>query len=315
MKKLSALLFSLLLILSLAVPASAVGVSINDVTLTDMVGQTGWTFSIMEEGAAAPVEKTVTVYFFPAEGGKISVPNGKEPVIVTYQLVDGIYIPIDSQTVSRTWDIVKEESFTDDMLFSLVADDVQDVFFTFENVASGEPESPAVSTSFTDVAASAWYAEPVAWAVAQGITTGTTDTTFSPNSTCTTAQILTFLWRAKGSPAPAGENPFTDVAENAYYADAAIWAYENGLVTGDTFNGSAPCTRSATVTYLWTLAGKPSTGSAAFTDVAEDAAYAQAVAWAVEEGVTSGTSDTTFSPDATCTRGQIVTFLYRDLAD
>ena len=81
MKKLSALLFSLLLILSLAVPASAVGVSINDVTLTDMVGQTGWTFSIMEEGAAAPVEKTVTVYFFPAEGGKISVPNGKEPVI------------------------------------------------------------------------------------------------------------------------------------------------------------------------------------------------------------------------------------------
>ncbi len=176
-----------------------------------------------------------------------------------------------------------------------------------------EPETPA-APSFTDVAESDYYYAPVQWAVENGVTTGTSDTTFSPASTCTTAQILTFLWRAVGEPAPAGENPFSDVAEDVYFADAAAWAHEQGLVSGETFNGDSPCTRSAVVTYLWKLAEEPEAEAAAFTDVAADADYAQAVAWAVSEGVTTGTSETTFSPDATCTRGQIVTFLYRDLA-
>lgn len=170
----------------------------------------------------------------------------------------------------------------------------------------------AAAPAFSDVAPGAYYAQPVAWAVERGVTTGTTTTTFSPYNTCTTAQILTFLWRAMGSPAPTGTAPFTDVPAGAYYAQPAAWAYEQGLVSGSVFGGSVPATREATVTYLWKLAGQPEPqGDNPFTDVSGNA---RAVVWAMEQGITAGTTDTTFSPDTTCTRGQIVTFLYRDLA-
>lgn len=176
--------------------------------------------------------------------------------------------------------------------------------------------APAVGpTGFLDVPAGAYYTEAVDWAVGQGIASGTGADKFSPDLTCTTAQILTFLWRANGSPAPTIANPFADVAADAYYSDAAVWAYEKGLVSGPAFDGDAPCTRSATVTYLWKLAGEPSAAAVFFTDVDADAGYAQAVSWAVQEGITAGTGSTTFSPDTICSRGQIVTFLYRDLAD
>lgn len=315
---------------------------------------------------------------------------------------------------------------------------------------------------FTDVTISDYYANAVAWAVGQGITTGETDTLFGPNSTCTTGQILTFLWRAQGSPEPTISNPFSDVTSGDYYAKAAIWAYQNDLVSGTTFSAATPCTRSQTVTYLWKLAGKPmvsndvypvggfgrgglhdvvhnrffdftihgaqlltsyegytpgagkallvvnltikntddeaitmfdedfqaqwgddaddayaypilqkvsakqlpelydldiaqevtgdlvyevpvgrqefsiwyeeyfvngaygdlfcvnfgvkdgkTTERSTFADVSDTADYMQAVEWAVKRGITSGTSATEFGPDATCTRGQIVTFLYQ----
>ncbi len=167
---------------------------------------------------------------------------------------------------------------------------------------------------FSDVKTGSYCADAVAWAVEKGITNGTTATTFSPNATCTTAQILTFLWRANGSPEMSGTNPFSDVAPGSFCYQAALWAAKKGLVSGSTFNGNAPCTRAATVTYLWKLAGKPAAGSASFSDVPAGASYAQAVAWAVREGITTGTTATTFSPNSTCTRGQIVTFLYRDMA-
>lgn len=173
---------------------------------------------------------------------------------------------------------------------------------------------PAAVGGFTDVSANAYYADAVLWAVENGITSGTSATTFSPNNTCTTAQILAFLWRANGSPVVSGDNPFSDVSTGAYYYQAALWAREKGLIFGSAFNGDTPCTRAATVTYLWKLAGQPSTGASGFTDVPSSASYAQAVAWAVREGITSGTSASTFSPDNTCTRAQIVTFLYRDMA-
>ena len=174
--------------------------------------------------------------------------------------------------------------------------------------------APSIKPAFTDVAATSPYAAAIGWAVDKGITAGTTPTTFSPNTTCTTGQILTFLWRANGSPAPIIANPFTDVKESDYYYKAALWAAEKGMVSGTTLGASAPCTRSATVTYLWKLAGEPSAAKeAAFADVPGGADYAKAVAWAVEKGITSGTSATTFAPDALCTRGQIVTFLHRDL--
>ncbi len=171
---------------------------------------------------------------------------------------------------------------------------------------AAQPNQPT-ATSFSDVKADAFYAKPVAWAVEKGVTAGTSATTFSPNATCTQGQILTFLWRAKGEPKPTGT-----VSGTQYYATAVQWAKEQGLT--DNFSAEADCTRSMVVTYLWKLAGSPKTGTSNFSDVSANADYAQAVAWAVEQGVTSGTSATTFSPDATCTRGQIVTFLYRALA-
>ena len=170
-------------------------------------------------------------------------------------------------------------------------------------------------SNFTDVSANAYYADAVAWAVQEGITSGTSATTFSPDQTCTTAQILTFLWRSQNQPKPTIQNPYSDVKSSDYYYKAALWAHEKGLVNGTKFNGSTSCTRSATVTYLWKLAGSPSAPAANFTDVPSNASYAKAVAWAVSEGITSGTSATTFGPSTTCTRGQIVTFLYRDLVD
>jgi len=170
------------------------------------------------------------------------------------------------------------------------------------------------SKRFTDVKSDAYYANAVAWAIERQITAGTSDTTFSPDNTCTRAQILTFLWRAVGSPKMSGANPFSDVKQSDYYYDAALWANSKGMITGNTFAGNTPCTRSATVTYLWKNAGSPSAVySGNFSDVSSGSDYAQAVAWAVNNGVTSGISATTFSPDTTCTRGQIVTFLMRAL--
>lgn len=166
-------------------------------------------------------------------------------------------------------------------------------------------------TSFYDVWNKAFYSEPVQWAIDHNITTGTSAHTFSPNQTCTTAQILSFLWRANESPVVDTNNPFTDVNANNYYYDAVRWAAENELVSGTVLNGDAPCTRADTVTYLWKLAGSPQTELADFDDVPADADYAQAVAWAVKENITTGTGASTFSPNAICTRGEIVTFLYR----
>ena len=182
-------------------------------------------------------------------------------------------------------------------------------------LVEGNATQPTVTTvgGFTDVKKTDWFADPVLWAVEKNITAGTSDTTFSPNADCTTAQILSFLWRANGSPKPTTVNPFSDVKSGDWYADAAAWAYEKGLVSGTAFGGDTLCTRSMAVTYMWKAAGSPSARAASFTDVSAGAEYADAVAWAVEQGVTAGTSDTTFSPDSVCTRGQIVSFLYRGL--
>jgi len=170
-----------------------------------------------------------------------------------------------------------------------------------------QPSVPTVG-GFTDVKTGDYFAEPVLWAVEKKITAGTSATTFAPNATCTQSQILTFLWRAKGEPKPTGT-----VSGTQYYATAAQWAKEQGLT--DNFSAEADCTRAMVVTYLWKLAGSPKTGTSDFTDIPANADYAQAVAWAVEQGITSGTGNGRFSPNSTCTRGQIVTFLYRAFAN
>lgn len=171
--------------------------------------------------------------------------------------------------------------------------------------------SVAAAAQFVDVSDGDWFAQPVSWALRNNITKGTTETTFSPYETCTRAQILTFLWRASDEPEPEIFCPFYDVYEAEYAYDAAIWAYENGLVEGNLFSGTTPCTRADVVSYLWKLAGSPYAETAFFYDVPAAAAYSQAVSWAVGEGVTNGMGNGMFKPFDICTRGQIVTFLYR----
>lgn len=180
----------------------------------------------------------------------------------------------------------------------------------------GDAETQPSQKGFNDVKPGDYFYDAVNWAVEKGITTGTSATTFSPNASCTRAQIVTFLWRASGSPEPkTASNPFTDVAANAYYCKAVLWAVENGITTGTsatTFSPGAPCTRAQGVTFLWRANGsKAASAAASFTDVASDAYYAPAVAWAAEQNVTGGVGNGLFSPDTTCTRAQIVSMLYR----
>ena len=169
---------------------------------------------------------------------------------------------------------------------------------------------------FADVSTDAYYYEAVKWAAKKGITGGTGDGTFNPNGSCTRAHIVTFLWRAAGSPEPKNTVSFADVPAGSYYAKAVAWAVENGITlgTGDgTFSPNATCTRAQSVTFLYRALGTAPTTVNGFTDVTADAFYADAVAWAVESGVTNGTSASTFSPNNGCTRAQIVTFLYRTM--
>ena len=196
--------------------------------------------------------------------------------------------------------------------------------YTFENVsrthtievifmkANGNPQTGV----FVDVATGSYYEDAVDWAVENGITKGTDDTHFSPDGICTRAQAVTFLWRAAGSPEPETRTmPFTDVPVGSYYYDAVLWAVENGITKGTsdtTFSPNMTCTRAQIVAFLWRSEKSPAAGTAnPFADVKSTAYYADAVLWAVKEDITKGTTNTTFSPDADCTRAQIVTFLYR----
>ena len=169
---------------------------------------------------------------------------------------------------------------------------------------------------FVDVAAGSYYEDAVDWAVENGITKGTNDTHFSPDGICTRAQAVTFLWRTAGSPKPETRTmPFTDVPVGSYYYDAVLWAVENGITKGTsdtTFSPNMTCSRAQIVTFLWRSEKSPAAGTAnPFADVKSTAYYADAVLWAVKENITKGTTNTTFSPDADCTRAQIVTFLWR----
>ena len=175
------------------------------------------------------------------------------------------------------------------------------------------PAAPAKTVQFTDVEKDAYYYDAVQWAVQNNIASGTSDTTFSPDQTCTRAQTITLIWRAEGSPAPKGQNnPFTDVADGAYYYQAVLWAAERGIVAGTAFDPDGAMTRGRLADFLYRNAGSPAINAGSeFADVPNDADFAKAVAWVAKQGITSGTGENSFSPDTACTRGQIVTFLYR----
>ena len=174
---------------------------------------------------------------------------------------------------------------------------------------------------FRDVKPSAYYNVPVAWAVEHKITNGTDKFHFSPNEPCTRAQVVTFLWRANGSPEPKRtENPFTDVKTTDYFYKAVLWAVEQKITNGmdeTHFAPSEPCTRAQVVTFQWRANGcnAPTERENPFADVSDGRWYSDAILWAVERKITKGTDKTHFSPDETCTRAQVVTFLYRDLAE
>lgn len=182
--------------------------------------------------------------------------------------------------------------------------------------AAFKAAAPASENPFTDVPSGAYYEDAVVWAVKKGITSGTSATTFDPDGSCTRAQAVTFLWRAAGSPEPkSAAMPFTDVPAGSYFEKAVLWAVENGITKGTsdtTFTPDASCTRAQIVTFLWRANGSHAvSGNSAFSDVAADAYYAAAVAWAEKNGVTGGIGGGLFGSDNNCTRAQIVTFIYR----
>lgn len=233
--------------------------------------------TLVEAGVVEPT------YLIPVDVGEEWTANGAGTY---WELEDGLYFMF-SVEASKT-------------LFLVVGDLVENT----DNVET-VPE-------FTDVTGADWFYDAVNWAVAANITKGTGDNAFSPARTCTQGEILTFLWRAAGEPEAAIDNPYGDSVEvGAYYYDALLWAWDAELIDDAAMDPNAACQRSAVVTYLWKLAERPACDGSVFTDVPADADYADAVAWAVEAGITTGSSTTTFSPAMTCDRGQIVTFLHR----
>ena len=199
--------------------------------------------------------------------------------------------------------------------------------YTFKNVtkdhtieaifmkSNGNPQTGV----FVDVAEGSYYEEAIDWAVEKGITNGVSSNMFAPNDPCTRAQIVTFLWRAAGSPAPKSMSSFTDVPADAFYAKAVAWAVENGITSGTgegKFSPNSTCTRAQAVTFLYRASGSPAvSGKAEFSDVSTTAFYADAVAWAAKKGITTGIGGGLFGSDNDCTRGQIVTFLWRAMAE
>ena len=246
-----------------------------------------------------------TMFFFDKDGKldvAAEVPQGATELAKCIMSLDG-----------AIWFIPKSDKITTELEFNYDASETYDVKKNVDQVQNVKPgardeaekpaETPAAS-KFTDVAPTSPFAKAINWAVAEGITTGKTETTFGPSDTCTVSHILTFLWRANGKPG---------AAEGVKDRDAAAkWAVEQKLIAEDQ-DVSAPCTRAMAVTFLWKVAGSPEADASklVFTDFAAEDSFAPAIAWAVENKVTSGTTETTFSPDNACTRGQIVTFLYR----
>ena len=275
-------------------------------------GNSGGGNSGGSSSSSTPTYKVESVVSKNADGSvSFSKSNAKKGDAVTITVTPDRYYKVDGVTVKDQNG--KEITVTDN----------GDGTFTFKMPDSKVTVEPVFSwdNPFGDVAEDTYYTPAVEWALKNGVTDGTSATTFSPNAGCTRGQIVTFLWKAAGCPEPAGMSSFTDVSADAYYAKAVALAVEQGITngTGDgKFSPDAVCTRSQSMTFIYRREQAQGGGMQGewmlqnpFADVNPEDYYGEAVMWAVANGVTSGTSDTTFSPDETCTRGQIVTFLYR----
>ena len=307
-----------------AVSGNGEPVSINGQALstggsaTVAIPNSGTTDIVVKIGAKT---YTLTILRNSGTGGNESGSGGATSYTLTFDTNGGSAISKVSKTSGTTVDLTgytpTRDGYTFDGWYSDSALTIKVTSIKLTSNTTIYAKWTAKSDmSFTDVADKAYYKDAVAWAVENGITKGTTATTFSPNATCTRAQAVTFLWRAAGSPEPKTSTmPFTDVNAGSYYYDAVLWAVENGITKGTsdtTFSPDATCSRAQIVAFLWRSEKSPAAGSRnPFADVKSSAYYADAVLWAVKEDITKGTTNTTFSPDADCTRAQIVTFLYR----
>ena len=248
------------------------------------------------------------------KGGSITVSprsaDKGDTVTITVKPDDGYELDTLTVTDAKGSELTLTELGNGKYTFTMPGSSVK-IQVSFKEIAE------QVTNPFTDVYESDYYHDAVLWAVANGVTNGTSATTFSPNAPVTRSQMVTFLWRAYGSPKATGSNPFADVSADAYYYDAVLWAVANGVTNGTsatTFSPDAPVTRSQAVTFQWRAAGSPVVVGGSFDDVAADAYYAGAVTWAVTKGITNGTGGNKFSPEVTVTRAQAVTFLWRELA-
>ena len=298
-------------------------------------GSVAGTYSIVPSGADAGsnyeityVNGTLTIYSRSSGGGSSSSGSNYTVSVPSAKNGDVTLSPKNASKGDRVTVTVKPDSgyvletltVTDKNGNELKLTDKGNGKYTFTmpgskvEVKATFMEDNSVLNFFYDVPNGAYFYEAVKWAVDKGVTNGLSDTMFGPYESCTRAQIVTFLWRAAGSPEPKTASSFTDVPANAYYAKAVAWAVENGITNGmtaTTFAPDATCTRGQSVTFLHRALKGTASGSANFTDVKSDAFYADAINWAVANNVTNGTSNTTFSPNADCTRAEIVTFLYR----
>lgn len=280
----------------------------NDVEKTCVVKVTRKSSHSSSSGSSTTPTNTVSAST--ASNGKVSLDKNtaKKGDTVTVTVTPDAGYQLDKLTVTdKNGNVLKLTDKGDGQYTFTMPDGKVEVKAAFVKKVETRP--------FVDVSADAYYNQAVRWAQEKGITDGISSNLFGPKQPCTRSQIVTFLWRAAGSPEPKGTAAgMTDVAPGSYYAKAVAWAVENGITSGTaegTFSPDATCTRAQAVTFLARAQNAKATGKTAFSDVPADSYFADAVAWAQANGVTTGTSETTFSPDNDCTRAQIVTFLYR----
>jgi len=288
--------------------------AINSVGRTESESVTATPYK-SSNGGGGSTSSRINVNF--AEGGKITTNLNKaaagKTVVVTvtadegYELSKLVVTDKKGNEISVTAD---GDEYSFEMPETIVTIDAE-----FTKIKEDEKPDDPVEIKFDDVKETDYYYDSVKWAVEKGVTTGISEKIFSPEAECSRAQMVTFLWRAAGSPVVEGKNPFTDVKEDAYYYNAVMWAVKNGITLGISETQFAPdnkVSRAQSVTFLWRVANKPAAETeSSFKDVAKDAYYSDAVSWAASVNVTNGMTESTFAPDDVCIRAQIVTFIYR----
>ena len=322
---------------ALDLPDTATGIQVGDVTLQG--SGTAPAYALTLEGVVTTEGAGVDNWSVKWDGSTLTLNNAQisSPSGIFYDGGSTLFLVLRGGTVGTAPDITISGSpnmtvtirpDSGYVLQSLTVTDGQNQALPLTGPENGGyaftmPEgtvtvSPTIARglTFADVSPNAYYYDAVAWAVEKGVANGTGDATFTPDRTVSRGELITFLWRAAGSPAAEGENPFADVAETDYYYQAALWAVQNSIAKGSsatTFSPLEPVTRAQAVTFQWRASGAPAVSGHSFDDVPPDTYYAQAVAWAAQNQITNGTSQTTFSPLEPISRGMAVTLLYRQM--